>query len=149
MVFGEDLPALYHAFHDRFGDPMKEQKLIKCQICCLDEVPSHSKNSSVCEMCFDDDFWQKMEEVKRDRVDMIWAVKVISDGMASGSYFAKGQYLSAGLYTDPVDSLGQARFFQTKTYAEQLICNIHDTEKLISKRDTTKLQLPVIKILQI
>jgi len=146
MVFGEDLPALYHAFHDRLADDGKEQKLIKCQICCIENIPSYSTGALVCEMCFDDDFWEKMEEIKRDRTDMLWAIKTVSDGAANGAYFAKGQYLGIGLYTNSVDSLGQARLFQTKTEADGHILALQDTERLTNK---STLKLPELNLVQI
>ena len=147
MVFGDDLPALYHAFHDRFNDSKKSQILIRCQVCCLSGVPSHSKTSTVCEMCFDDDFWDKMEEIEKEKTDMLWVIKAIEGGMAVGSYFATGQYLGAGSYVISVDSLGQAKFFQTKDYAEMSMTNIQDTEKLTTKGG--KLQLPVFRTVQV
>lgn len=112
------MSSLYRSFHDRVNDSDKQQKLITCQICCIEKVPSHSKNSSICEMCFEDDFWDTMEELKKDKTDMLWALKTISEGLLCESYFSIGSYLGQIAYPRAVDGLGQSHLFQTKDEAE-------------------------------
>jgi hypothetical protein len=142
VAYQEDLPALYHDFNDS----EKKQKLITCQICCIEGIPSHSKNSSICEMCFEDDFWDEMEELEKNKTDMVWAIKTIEEGLFDGYYFAVGQYLGISLYTNSVDSLGQACLCQTKADAERRIRNIQDTD---SCRNEPSKKLPVFKVIQI
>jgi len=121
VAYQEDMSSLYHAFHDRFNDHDKKQKLIKCQICCIEGIPSHSKNSSICEMCFEDDFWDTIEELKKAKTDMLWAIKVVDEGLLNGRYYAKNQYVGHPLHNGGlaigVDSLGQAYFYQNKVDA--------------------------------
>jgi len=54
--FEEDIPDLLTTFFDYIREDGKEHPIIKCKICCL-EAPAASTRSAVCEMCFDDDFW--------------------------------------------------------------------------------------------
>ena len=126
MVFQEDLPALYQAFNERLEKEGKKQKLITCQICRIEDIPSHSTNSSVCEMCFDDDFWRGMKEANEERTGMLWAIKTIDDGLVDGTYFAKGQYLGDGVSS--VDNLSLAKFYQTKTFADEWIDQVKEAE---------------------
>lgn len=147
MAFQEDLADLYYAFHDRFNDKDKKQKLIKCQICCIEGIPSHSKNSSVCEMCFEDDFWDKMEEIKESKTAMLWALKTSQDGLLNGCYYPVGSYLKDAAYPESAESLNQAHFFQTKNDAEKWL--IKDLQAWIDLDDEDISHKPKFKIVQI
>jgi len=144
MVFKKDLPDLYFAFHDRLKEDGKEEKIIKCKICCL-EVPAYSTRAEVCEMCFDVDFWEHQKEENKKRTDIMWAIKVTKSGlMSSCCYHAKGHYWIRDI-TDCTASLGRAKLYATK---DEALCALDEIEKLksIHKTDT---QLPEFRIVQI
>jgi len=52
----EFLGDLFKTFHDRLEHDGKQEVMIKCKICCL-KAPAASTNSAICEMCYEDDFW--------------------------------------------------------------------------------------------
>ena len=47
---------LYEAFYERLDTKTKERPIVRCKICCL-EAPAASPMSKICEMCFEEDFW--------------------------------------------------------------------------------------------
>jgi len=109
----EDIPSLYHSFYERIDKQGKKQQLIVCRVCQGKDVPSHSTNSDVCEMCFEDDFWDHYAEQKQASVARLWVAKAKEEFVFADSYYPKGSYL--GYQDSSVDSLGQARFFQNKS----------------------------------
>ena len=119
MVFKEDLPDLYFAFHDWLAEDGKEQHIIKCKICCL-EVPSHSTRSEVCEMCFDVDFWNHHQELKEKRKATMWVIKTAEEGIIGNYYWATNSYW-AGRRENGVASLSDASLFKTKDEASSML----------------------------
>jgi len=57
-VKSEYYEELTSAFYELLDEDSKSRHypLITCKICCL-EAPAASPNARVCEMCFEDDFW--------------------------------------------------------------------------------------------
>lgn len=60
----EFLPELLKAFHDRFENDGRDDPIIKCKICCL-EAPAASTRAEICEMCYEDDFWDWVQSMKQ------------------------------------------------------------------------------------
>jgi hypothetical protein len=54
--------SLYHTYDDFLDKNGKTHPIIKC-ITCLLEAPAASTNAKICEMCFDTDFWNLIEEI--------------------------------------------------------------------------------------
>jgi len=54
--FEEDIPDLINTFFDYLEEDGKHHPIIKCKICRL-KAPAASTRSNICEMCFDNDFW--------------------------------------------------------------------------------------------
>lgn len=52
----EFVKELYFSFVDKLTEDGKKHPLIKCKICLL-EAPAESTRSQICEMCYEDDFW--------------------------------------------------------------------------------------------
>ena len=142
MVFKEDLADLYFAFNDRLAEDGKEEKIIKCKICCL-ELPAYSTRAEVCEMCFDTDFWDFQKEEAKKRTDTMWAVKSIKSGIMGNCYHPKNSYW-AGNGEDSSARLSGARLCQTRDEAKKLLDMIEESN--LASEDK---ELPEFKMVQI
>jgi hypothetical protein len=47
---------LYAAFYELLDTEPGMYPIVRCKICCL-EAPAASPNAKICEMCYEDDFW--------------------------------------------------------------------------------------------
>lgn len=109
----EEIESLYRAFYERIDQTGKKQRLICCRVCRETGVPSHSTNSDICEMCFEDDFWEHFEEQEGIGMARLWVAKAKEECIFADNYFPAGSYF--GHQDNSVDGLGQARFFQNKS----------------------------------
>lgn len=141
-----DISSLYHAFHDRVAGG-KQQKLIICKICNLESI-SHSTHSDICEMCFDDDFWQRYREGKEEGSAIMHVIKVTKSGIIGNCYFPSDSYW-AGEKEPGVMSLAVAKHYETKDKAENTLRGINCSIVKSAGKEFPQFTIKQIKLVEL